>query len=328
MMTPALSFSNVAIAEHVRRLNELAVESHRRWAAAVTHAVPLSVLRDIILPVTKQASCVRIHDAEHLADAGFETVLLTGRVVDSESLQRLGRIAVRTHMIVVIDHFRHAELLTQCAVQSACEIQVLIEVDTGQRSTGVRPGPDASLLATAAAQLPGIRVVGVFASARNPQLENENRDGDEELTSIVAIADHALRSLRDISAECLETVISISSARKPSIREVGVSCLVMSPFVNFADEPPHAVHPPCVSVMATVISRPTLECCVIDAGTNTFGDMSDVRIHAPIGASILNSTSESSTLKVSGEASDLRIGDPVRLIVRNPERLLNRVWQS
>lgn len=325
-MTPALSFSEVAITGNVRRLNEFAVDSQRWWAAALTHLVPVGLLRDLILPVTKHASCYRVHDAEHLAEAGFEQIILTGRVVDSESLGRLRRIAVRTQMIVVIDHFRHAELLSQCAVQSGCEIQVLIEVDTGRQSTGVRPGPDASLLATAAAQLPSLRVVGVFASAHDPCAEYEHGDVDAELAAIVTIAEHALRSIRNVSAACRETVISVSSLRRPSMPGTRISCLVMSPFGDFDVDTPLAAHPPCVSLIATVISRPTLEWCVIDAGRNACGDMSGVRIHAPTGATILNSTSETTTLQISGEACDLRIGDPVRMIVANPERLLNRVW--
>jgi D-serine deaminase-like pyridoxal phosphate-dependent protein len=328
VMTPALSFSEVAIAENVRRLNELAADSHRVWAAALTHLVPVGLLRDLVLPVTKYASCYRIDDAEHLADAGFEKMILTGRVVDSESLRRLQRIAVRTQVIVVIDHFRHAELLSPWAVQSGCEIQVLIEVDTGRQSIGVRPGPDASLLATAATQLPGLKVIGIFALAHDPHAEHEHGDVDAELTATITIAEHALRSIRGVSAACRETVISVSTLRRPSMQDARISCLVMSPFVDFAVETPLAAHQPCVSLIATVISRPTLERCVINAGTNAFGNMSDVRIHAPTGATILNSTSETSTLQISGEACDLRIGDPVRMTVGNPERLLNRVWLS
>ena len=64
--------------------------------------------------------------------------------------------------------------------------------------------------------------------------------------------------------------------------------------------------------------------CVIDAGTNAFGDMSDIRIHAPPGATIHHSTPDNSTLLISGEACDLRIGDQVQLTMRNAERLLNR----
>jgi len=327
-MTPVLSFSDVAITENVRRLNELAVESHLRWAAALTQVVPISILRDILLPFTKQASCARIHDAEHLADAGFEQIILTGRVVDSESLRRLRRLAVRTQMIVVIDHFRHAELLSHCAVRSGCEIQTLIEVDVGRQSTGVRPGPDASLLATATSRLAGLRVSGVFASANVRPAEYKHEDGDAELAAIVAIAGHALRSVRDVAAECRETVISVSSSRRPSMQDTQIHCLVASPFVDFADDTRLATHQPCVSLIATVISRPTLEWCVIDAGTNACGDMSDVRIHAPTGASILNSAPESSTLQISGEACDLRIGDPVRLTVGDSQRLLSRVRLS
>ena len=327
-MTPVLSFSDVAITENVRRLNELAVQSHRRWAAALTQVVPISVLRDFILPITKHASCNRIHDAEHLADAGFEQIILTGRVVDSESLRRLRRIAVRTQMIVVIDHFRHAELLSQCAFQSSGEIQTLIEVDVGRQAAGVRPGPDASLLATATSHLPGLRVMGVFASANLCPAEHNYGDADAEFAEIVTIAGHTLQSIRDVLAECRETVISVSSLRMPLMQHARSSCLVVSPFVDFADDIPFAARQSCVSLIATVISRPTLEWCVIDAGTNAFGDMSDVRIQEPTGASILNSTPESSTLQISGEACDLRIGDTIRLTVGDSERLLSRVRLS
>ena len=175
MITPVLSFSEVAIAGNLQRLNELAIESDRGWAAALTRIVPISLLRDLILPVTKLASCSRVHDAEHLADAGFERIILTGRVVDSESLGRLNGLAGRTQLVVVIDHFRHAELLSQCMVQSGRKIQVLIEVDLGRQSTGVRPGSDAALLAKAASLLPGLGVIGVFASARDRRAECEAR---------------------------------------------------------------------------------------------------------------------------------------------------------
>ena len=325
-MTPVLSFSEVAIAGNVRLLHEFAVEADRCWAAALTRIVPIRLLRDLILPVTKLAACSRVYDAEHLADAGFEKIILTGRVVDAESLGRLGNVAQRTQMIVVIDHFRHAELLSPCAIQSNCEIQVLIEVDLGRQSTGVRPGPDASLLAAATSLLPGLRVIGVFASAMHCDPEHDAGETDEGITSIVTIATHALRSIRDVTAESCEVVVSVSSSRSPSMQDARISCLVASPFIDLTGHSQKAVHQPCVSVVATVISRPTLEWCVINAGTNTLGDVSDVYVSAPSGATIHHSTSETSTLLVSGAACDLRIGDLVRLGVRNFARIQPRVW--
>ncbi len=325
MITPAVSFSDVAITENLRRLHELAIESDRGWAAALTRAVPISVLRELILPVTKFASCSRVHDAEHLADAGFEKIVFTGRVVDSESLGRLKRVADRTQLVVVIDHFRHAELLSQCMVQTGREIQVLIEVDIGRQSTGVRPGPDASLLARATSLLPGLRVIGVFAFTQSGRAESALGASAADLAAIVTIAEHALQSIRDVSADCREILVASSSDRRRLMTDARINCLVVSPFADFPDDTPRCAHPPCVSLIATVISRPTLEWCVINAGTNALGDLSDVHVHAPAGATIHHSTSETSTLLISGEACDLRIGDWVRLTVGNPERLLNRV---
>ncbi|MBC7967776.1 MAG: hypothetical protein H7Z17_17830, partial [Fuerstia sp.] len=155
----------------------------------------------------------------------------------------------------------------------------------------------------------------------------EHAAGETEggITSIARIATHALRSIRDVSAECREVVVSVSSTRWPSMQDARIDCIVGSPFIDLAEHSQNSVRQPCVSVVATVISRPTLEWCVINAGTNAFGDVSHINVSAPSGATIHHSTPETSTLLVSGAACDLRIGDLVRLEVRNPERLLNQV---
>ena len=184
------------------------------------------------------------------------------------------------------------------------------------------------MLASATSLLPGLRVIGVFASAMHCDPEHDAGETDEGITSIVTIATHALRSIRDVTAECREVVVAVSPTRRPSMPDARINCLVESPFIDLTAHSQNAVHQPCVSVVATVISRPTLEWCIINAGTNALGDVSDVYVYAPSGATIHHSTSETSTLLVSGAACDLRIGDLVRLGVRNPERLLNQFLLS
>lgn len=325
-MTPILSFSEVAIAENVRLWNELAVSCSGCWAAALPGSVPVSLIRNLILPATKLASCSRVSDAEYLADAGFGKVILTGRLVDSESLARLRDVAERTQLIVVIDHFRHAELLSQYVAQSGRCIQVLIEVDTGRQSTGVRPGPDASRLAAAALLLPGLEVIGVFASV---MADTTPHVSDESLDAIVTIAEHALRSIRNVCHGCREIFVAVASICCPSIiPDTRIDCLIVSPIHHAAGNSKNTACESCVSLIATVISRPTLEWCVIDAGTIALGHIADASVYAPSGATILHAASETTTLLISGEASDLRIGDLVRIHVRNPERLLNSVQVS
>jgi len=331
MITPYLSFSKSALAENVRLLHEHSVAMNLHWAAALTDGVPVDLLREVVLAVTEFASCRTIVHAEYLAVAGFSKIIITGRLIDAESLQRLRAVAERTQITAVIDHFRHAELLSQC-VQSCSNpadvmIRVLIEVDLGRQSTGVCPGPDAARLASAAERLPGLHVVGVFASGhdcRDDIKPGDHNAGDHNADSseIVTIAEHGLRSIREVILECSEIVVLMSSADDAAWSDSRVTSLMTSPFMVINKEAGDQARSPSVLLISTVISRPTLEWCVIDAGRNSFVDSSDADVYTPAGATILRATDDTSALQLSGEAIDLRIGDTVQLSLRRPERFL------
>ena len=326
MITPYLSFSKSALAEDVRRLRTRSVAMKRHWAAALTDAVPADLLRDVVLTATEFASCRTIPHAEYLAAAGFPNIILTGRAIDAESLQRLCAVAERTQITAVIDHFRHAELLSQC-VQSCSNpasvmIRLLIEVDFGQQLTGVCPGPDTARLASAAERLPGLQVVGVFASSNSCRDDIESGGTNANRATIVTIAEHGLRSVRDVISECSEIVVLISSADDAARSDSRVTSLIASPFMVNNKVGGDQAQSPSVLLNSTVVSRPTLEWCVIDAGRDALVDLSDVYVHTPAGATILRSTDDTSALQLSGAAIDLRIGDTVQLGLRSPERFL------
>ena len=327
MKTPALLFSAAALTNIVSRLKQMGEHTGWSWAATLTDMVPLALLQNVIVPATVTASCSTISDAEYLADAGFKKIVLTGRLVDAASLRRLLNIAARTRVVAVIDHFRHAELLSQAVLQTGSVVEILVEADLGNQSTGVCPGPDASLLATAASRLPGLRVTGVFADAvcRNTPAKPSDRTLD--IASIVTIAEHCLRSVQHIGPDCRDVVLAASARWNSSLQDSRATCLVASPFVNFSDDACETIDErgherPSVCLMATVIARPSLEWCVIDAGRIAFGESSVLRITAPQGATVLHSTADSTTLTLLGESRDLRIGDTVRLVMNAPDQLL------
>lgn len=326
MITPYLSFSKSALAEDVRRLREHSVSMNRHWVSALAAGVPTDLMRAVVLAATEFASCRTIAQAEYLAAAGFSKITITGRLIDAESLQRLRVVAQRTQITAVIDHFRHAELLSQC-VQSCSNpagvmIRVLIEVDLGQQSTGVCPGPDAARLASAAECLPGLNVVGVFASGHDCRDDIKPGDHNAASSTIVTIAEHGLRSIREVTSECREIVVSLSSADDAAWSDSRVTSLITNPFMVINREAGDQARSPSVLLISTVISRPTLEWCIIDAGRIALFDSSDVYVHTPAGATILRSIDDTSALQLSGEALDLRIGDTVQLGLRRPERFL------
>ena len=331
MITPCLSFAKSALTENVRRLREQSVAKNRHWAAALTDVIPAELIHDVVLPATEFASCRTITQAEFLSAAGFKNIILTGRVIDIESLQRLRVVAERTQMTAVIDHFRHAELLSQCvqscANSASVNIRVLIEVDLGQQSAGVCPGPDAARLASAITRLLGLSVVGVFASCHECRDDGNFDKNCADSSAHVTIAEHALRSIREVTSECHEIVVLVSSADDAAWTDSRVTSLIASPFMMISLESEDQGRPPGVVLMSMVVSRPTLEWCIIDAGRIALADELDVYVHAPAGATILRATDNTSTLQLSGESIDLRIGDIVQLGSRYPERFLRIRFQ-
>ena len=323
MITPYLLFCESALHENIQQLNRIAVDRKRRWAARLTSLVPMNLLKEVILPATQVVSCSTIPDAEYLAEAGFRKIILVGRALDVESLQRLKCVAQRVQVVTVIDHFRHAELLSQCLSRSTCDIEILIDIDVGQQSTGVQPGADAALLASAVSHLPGLKVMGVFASAVEVCSRESLVTPVDEQAAIVRIADHARRSIPN-APDGGEIVIAASSPGESLIGDSRICCLVVNPFCGVENCPRDTCRQPVICVVATVISRPSLEFCVIDAGQSALGVAAGSRIVAPSGASILRMMPETCTLRLTGDSCDLRIGDTVQLAVLEPESLLHR----
>lgn len=326
-MTPYLSFSESSLAQNLKRLqNEYASSSDLHWAVALTTPVPISLLENAILPVTRTAACRSISDAEWLAEAGFQKIYLTGRIVNTESLRRTALLAGRVQLVAVIDHFRHAELLSQALHANSQGtndvVDVLIDIDLGLQSTGIRPGPDTSRLAMATSRLPRLNVAGVFANADFCSVTVDQKKLDEdfiEITQIEIIAEHALLSIPSSLLSTRDIVVGISTASLPPTGFSRASGVVVCPFTGFPGTQgiPGAetieIQQPIVSLIATVISRPTLEWCVIDAGASHFGDRSVPRILFPNCARILQISNDTSTVQLSGESADLRIGDLVQL---------------
>ena len=166
-------------------------------------------------------------------------------------------------------------------------------------------------------------LVGRSVSDRQPA-NAVSRVPSRDFATVVRIVNHAARSLQGVASEAPETIVAVSSPGQISSADGQLGCLIASPFYRSEGSTQGIAKQTVISVAATVISRPSLERCVIDVGRIALGDTSGLRVESPSGTSILHVMAETSTLQISGEARDLRIGDIVRLSVANPEYLLNR----
>jgi D-serine deaminase-like pyridoxal phosphate-dependent protein len=325
MITPYVRYRVSSIQENAAAIRDTMQQASSTWAPFLSGDMPPTILQTVA-SLTAAASCRTIDDAESLAPFRFQNLILTQPLVDPLALKKLAKLAQHFRITALIDHFRHAELLSHSltaeprnsdtrnsdtrnshtpdgdARNGDALIDVLIAVDSGQQSIGVRPGPDSVLLAAAAQRLRGIRFRGVFI--------DDHLDGPFEET--VAVARHCQRIIERSGIECPDIVTGLHHA-STMIGGHGVTTFLGSPLMSKGVA--------LKEIVCRVISRPSLEWCVIDAGSRLIGDAHQSLLFQPPGARIVRCRPDESTVSLTGASLDLRIGDEVTIVS-------NAQWQS
>src|SRR5439155_257768 len=128
---------------------------------AKTHKVP-EIARLQIAAGASGVTLAKVSEAEVFADAGIDDLFLAYQIVSPVQLERLIRLARRTRLRCAVDSRDGAERLSRAAKDAGVELQVMLEIDLGIERTGVRAGVDAFDLAQRVAELPGLRLIGVY----------------------------------------------------------------------------------------------------------------------------------------------------------------------
>jgi D-serine deaminase-like pyridoxal phosphate-dependent protein len=103
-------------------------------------------------------TCATAHEAEVLARAGFDDLLVANEVADPGGLAALERAAARADVTVCVDDPRHVELLRG----TSASLGVLVEIDVGQHRCGLAPGDPALVdLARLVTATPDLRFRGL-----------------------------------------------------------------------------------------------------------------------------------------------------------------------
>lgn len=126
-----------------------------------THKLPLLAQAQLAagaIGITAQ----KIGEAEVMADAGIDDILLTFNVVGDRKLQRLRRLAGRCRLSVVADSAEVIAGLSRAFADAGTELDVLVECDTGMRRCGVLTPQAAVELARLVTEAPGLRFAGLM----------------------------------------------------------------------------------------------------------------------------------------------------------------------
>lgn len=262
-------------------------------------------------------TCAKLGEAEVLAESGIDNILIANQVVQVSKIKRLADIAKTCNVIVAVDNLINIDDLSVAAQNATSNIGVLIEVDVGMARCGVRNKEEALKLAERISNSPGLSFMGIMGYEGHCMfIENmeERKQKTQEANCLLVSYKHFLeeKGYRVDIVSAGGTGTYEFTSNYPGISEVqagsyifmdGKYRIVNNDFENSA------------FLIATVISRPSRDLVVIDAGiksmTNEFGIP---KVICPDGALIEKMSEEHSTIDLRFSSIILDVGDKVIMI--------------
>ena len=219
-------------------------------------------------------TCAKLGEAEVMADAGLDDLLIAYPLIGEAKLRRLRALLERARVRLSLDSVEVAEGLGRVGRELGRDVEVLVEVDTGLHRLGRPPGPPTAELVHQVARVPGVEVAGLLTHAGHSY-----RAGTPE--ELRRVAEREALDLVETAALCRQDGIAvdeISVGSTPTARAGafvdGVTEIRPGNYalndttmmrLGVATEATIALR-----VLATVVARPAGDRFVMDAGSKCF----------------------------------------------------------
>jgi D-serine deaminase-like pyridoxal phosphate-dependent protein len=168
--TPALLLDVAALDANVARMaRHLSAHGKGARPHAKTHKCPLVAARQLAAGAV--GICVaKVSEAEIMASAGIDRLLVTSPLAAVEKMQRFAALAAAGgEVMTVVDDLACARTLASCAFAAGVRAGVVVDVDPDMGRTGVRGVAAAADLVEAVAAEPWLRFAGLQCYAGHVQ---------------------------------------------------------------------------------------------------------------------------------------------------------------
>ena len=271
--TPALIIDLDAFERNMARLREaLAGRDIRVRAHSKTHKCPEIALRQIAAGAVG-VCCQKVSEAEAMVEGGVRDVLVSNEVVGTRKLARLARLAKRARIGICVDHPLQIEWLEAAVKAEGAQLDVYVEIDVGARRCGVAAGEPALLLARKIVAAEGLRFGGLQAYQGSAQHVRTMDDRKAKIDVAIEAA-RMTRALLEANGISCPIVTGAGSGSFVFEAASGVYDELQPGSYIFMDAdyarnetaPPLPVFEQALFVLTTVMSSPTPQRSVVDAG--------------------------------------------------------------
>lgn len=207
-------------------------------------------------------TCQKLGEAEVMADAGIDDILISYNLLGDEKMARLGALRSRIDVTVAADNPVVVADLAKAAAAAGRALPVVVECDTGRKRAGVETPAEAIELARVISTSPGLSFAGFMLYPTESGWPQAQSFFDEALAGVRALG--------------LEPAI-VSTGGSPNLKNLGRlrgatehrpgtyiynDRMQMAAGVATLDD--CALH-----IYATVVSRAAPERGILDAGSKT-----------------------------------------------------------
>jgi len=276
-----------------------------------THKMVAMARRQLALGAVG-VTCQKLGEAEVMADAGIEDILISYPLVGDAKMRRLAALAGRSvKLTVAVDNAVARETVAQAADLASRTIGVYVEFDSGFARTGVRSAPEALELAGRIVEHPKLVFAGLMTHP----------------ASVAAVGFvHEARKLFAAAGIAIPLVSGGGTPGALRAHELGVLDELRVGTYIYNDRATvlagaASLEDCALLVYVTVVSRPSDDLAIIDAGSKTL--TSDGAGPNAVGyglileypdAIIMRLSEEHGMVNLAGSLARPAVGDQLRIV--------------
>ena len=284
-----------------------------------THKTPIIAHKQIAAGAIG-VTCAKLGEAEAVIHAGIRDVLIANQIVGAQKIARLINLAKHSEIMVAVDNAENVQAISEAAAAKGATVRMLIEVNIGMDRCGVEPGEPTLKLAEQIRQRPNLIFEGLMGYEGHTVAKPIRSERD-------AAAREAMQRLVDAKAYLEKHGVQVSimsgggtgtfniTGSIPEMTEVqaGSYVLMDSTYRNVEGVGDH--FDCALSVLATVVSRPSANRMIVDTGLKVLAK--EFGIPQPVGVNGVEMTGlseEHGTILVSDENVSLKPSDKLEIL--------------
>ncbi|MBS3943666.1 MAG: alanine racemase [Dethiobacter sp.] len=271
--TPALIIDVARVENNIRKMEQIAKQNRCNLRPHIkTHKI--SELAKMQLDAGAVGiTCAKLSEAEVMADAGINDIFIAYPLIDKEKIEQAIKLGKKIRLILGVDSFEGADMISRVARSQDVAAEVRIEIDTGLKRTGIS-GNDAMELTKYISNLPGLNLTGIY-TYRGLMLDAKPTDdreaaGRQEGELLVYFAEKLKKEgieIEEISVGSTPT--AEFAAKVGGVTEIRPGTYIFNDMmqVNIKSA---SIDDCAAMVLVNVISTPSDNIAVIDGGSKTF----------------------------------------------------------